>query len=231
MLKCDQCPKEFTHRPSLIKHKKNVHTSFEGKTCEICCKLIGNNFKRHFTSCKKKNETQTFVSLFECKICSKKFPWKKTLLRHMELHNGLKSVDCLQCGKKFTTQNNLDAHRSRIHGNVKCGYCYKELNSSLERHINNVHKHQVGESYILLEEKINKKVDKNEASNKMHIINDHFNMYIERNGKAIDECIEAAHAAMNKRMSRTNYVVKDIHSEKHGENLLKCVLHLNSYNI
>ena len=69
----------------------------------------------------------------------------------------------------------------------------------------------------------------------MHIINDHFNMYIERNGKAIgfysDECIEAAHAAMNKRMSRSNYVVKDINSEKHGENLLKCVLHLNSYNI
>ena len=73
-------------------------------------------------------------------------------------------MDCLQCEKKFTTQNNLDAHRSRIHGNVKCGYCDKELKLSLERHINNVHKHQVGESYILLEEKINKKVGKKAKS-------------------------------------------------------------------
>ena len=44
-------------------------------------------------------------------------------------------------------------HTSRIHENDKCGYCDDVLNSTLERHINIAHKHQVGENYILLEEK------------------------------------------------------------------------------
>ena len=51
-------------------------------------------------------------------------------------------------------------HTSRIHENDKCGYCDRVLNSPLERHINIVHKHQVGENHILLEEKVNKKVAK-----------------------------------------------------------------------
>ena len=53
-------------------------------------------------------------------------------------------------------------HTSRIHENDKCGYCDDVLNSPSERHINIAHKHQVGENYILLEENINKKVDKKE---------------------------------------------------------------------
>ena len=55
-------------------------------------------------------------------------------------------------------------HTSRIHENDKCGYCDKVLNSPLERHINIVHKHQVGENHILLEEKVNKKVGKKAKS-------------------------------------------------------------------
>ena len=69
----------------------------------------------------------------------------------------------------------------------------------------------------------------------MCLINDHFDFYISRNNKSIgfysEEGIEAAHAAMNKRLVRSNYWVKDIYSEKHGENLMKCISHLNSCNI
>ena len=73
-------------------------------------------------------------------------------------------------------------------------------------------------------------------TNKIHIIdNDHFDFYIKRNNKSIgfhiEEGIESAHAAMNKRLTRSNYWGKDIYSEKHGENIYKCIMHLNSYNI
>ena len=72
-------------------------------------------------------------------------------------------------------------------------------------------------------------------TNKIHIINDHFDFYIKRNNKSIgfysEEGIESAHAAMNKRLTRSNYWVKDIYTEKHGEIIYKCIMHLNSYNI
>ena len=104
MFNCDQCLKEFTHRPSLIRHKRTLHAISEVKECEICCKVIKSNFKRHFASCKKKNENVTFVPLFECNICSKKFPWKKTLQKHKELHIELKSLECLKCEKSLKLQ-------------------------------------------------------------------------------------------------------------------------------
>ena len=55
-------------------------------------------------------------------------------------------------------------------------------------------------------------------TNKIHIINDHFDFYIKRNNKSIgfysEEGIVSAHM-LNKRLTRSNYWVKDIYSEKH----------------
>ena len=72
-------------------------------------------------------------------------------------------------------------------------------------------------------------------SNKLHIIMDHSEDYITETktplGHVDDHLIEAAHAHMNKRLMASNYLVKDITCENHGEKLKKCVLHINSYNL
>ena len=64
---------------------------------------------------------------------------------------------------------------------------------------------------------------------------DHSEEYISETktplGHVNDQLIEAAHAHMNKRLMASNYLVKDITSENHGEKLKKCVLHINSYNL
>ena len=50
-------------------------------------------------------------------------------------------------------------------------------------------------------------------------------------GRVNDQLIEAVHSYMNKRMVRSNYWVKEVTTEKHGEQLYKCILHINTYNI
>ena len=39
------------------------------------------------------------------------------------------------------------------------------------------------------------------------------------------------HQLVNNRFSKSNYYVKAVESDKHGKNLLKGVLHVNSYNL
>ena len=82
MFSCDQCLKEFIHRPFLLRHKRTLHAISEVKEYEIYCKLIKSNLKKHFASCNTNNENVTVVPLFECNICSKKFPSKKTLKKY-----------------------------------------------------------------------------------------------------------------------------------------------------
>ena len=50
-------------------------------------------------------------------------------------------------------------------------------------------------------------------------------------GRVSDQVVESAHCALNKRLERSNYLVKDLESDKHGLKLYKEILRLNSYNI
>ena len=45
------------------------------------------------------------------------------------------------------------------------------------------------------------------------------------------ETTEAAHQHLNKRITKSNYHVKDIESKSQGFKLFKSVLHVNSYKI
>ena len=70
---------------------------------------------------------------------------------------------------------------------------------------------------------------------KLHIMIDHVPDYIEMTGKPLgyisDQTIENAHQLVNRRMERSNYYVKAIDSDVHGENLYKGIMHVNTYNI
>ena len=70
---------------------------------------------------------------------------------------------------------------------------------------------------------------------KMHILLCHFEEYIKLTGKPLgyvsDQTVEMCHQIVNNRFTKSNYYVKAVESDKHGENLLRGVLHVNSYNI
>ena len=59
--------------------------------------------------------------------------------------------------------------------------------------------------------------------------------YISKSGKGLgritDQTVEALHSALNKRLTSSNYWIKDINSEKHGHKLYSGILHFNSYNV
>ena len=71
--------------------------------------------------------------------------------------------------------------------------------------------------------------------NKVHIIIDHVEDYIDATGHGLgttrDQMVEACHSQLNKRLVSSNYWVKDLTSEIHGIKLFKAILHFNSYNI
>ena len=72
-------------------------------------------------------------------------------------------------------------------------------------------------------------------TSKIHILITHVPQYIRLTGKSLgflsDQTIENAHQIVNKRMENSNYYVKAVESDTHGEKLLRGILHVNSYNI
>ena len=63
----------------------------------------------------------------------------------------------------------------------------------------------------------------------------HFKFYFQSTGKSLgfytDQLVEAMHQYTDKRLTQSNYHVKDIHSDIHGEKLYNGINHLNSYNL
>ena len=71
--------------------------------------------------------------------------------------------------------------------------------------------------------------------NKVHFLQDHLEDYLDMTGEGLgqvdDGVVEAMHQFLDKRMRVSNYVVKNLESEAHGEKKLKLVLHINGYNL
>ena len=70
-------------------------------------------------------------------------------------------------------------------------------------------------------------------TNKVHVLISHVPQVIQRTGKGLfyqsEEVVEAAHAKFDKFWQR--YKVIDVESDKHGENLLECVIDFVTKNI
>ena len=64
---------------------------------------------------------------------------------------------------------------------------------------------------------------------------DHVEDFIELTGHSLarvsDQVVEACHSALNKRLERSNYWVKNIKSAMHGKKFYRHILYLSCYNI
>ena len=106
----------------------------------------------------------------------------------------------------------------------KIGCCGKILDPNILEIIKELEK-----SMYILQDKFSVSV-----TNKMHILVTHVPEYIMEThhslGQTSDQIIESSHQYINKRFDRSNYKVKDVTNPIHGENLLKGVKHINTYN-
>ena len=71
------------------------------------------------------------------------------------------------------------------------------------------------------------------VSNKLHFLQDHLEDQLDMTGEGLGEVddgvVEAMHQFLDKRMRLSNYIVKKLESEAHGEKKLKLVLHIKRY--
>lgn len=87
----------------------------------------------------KKNDKKSDEDVnISCRYCAKQFASKKSLQKHIWIHERSKEYSCERCGKQFLRANELCLH-ARTHTGEKpfsCGFCEKPFSSSsaLRRH-------------------------------------------------------------------------------------------------
>lgn len=86
--------------------------------------------------------------IFECKECSKTFPQKWGLTRHLRTHTGVRPHTCTVCNKSFTQLCALKRHEQTHDSTLrwKCDKCNKpfKLKEYLQVHLRSVHDNSEG---------------------------------------------------------------------------------------
>ncbi|CAG9770370.1 unnamed protein product [Ceutorhynchus assimilis] len=165
---CDQCGAKYMNKYSLLIHSRK-HTNEKPFICATCGKsFVSSADLNHHTkihnndraySCLKCNRSfKTHSNLrthrlqmhldpaewkFPCTLCSKKFPIKGNLIKHLKRHAGIKEFVCHICEKKFLNKAELMLHLN-THTNqrlFKCNICSKDYKNreGLRRHMKVVH--------------------------------------------------------------------------------------------
>ena len=154
-----------------------------------------------------------------------KSPWHGKTWNGNELKKIMKEIPKLESNKNFPEDLKVFTKTFQYILNLDKGVSGRKLATNYEALID-----QYCSSVHLLNDKFNLTF-----TPKFHIIESHLKFYFQQTGKSLgfytDQLIEAMHQYVDKRLTRSNYVVKDITSDIHGENLLKGVNHINTYNL
>ena len=122
---CDQCPRSFTNRQVLKRHKL-VHSTEKNFVCDLCQKGFKTIYELNYH---KFTHTDQSKLPFKCDQCFKRFPFITRLKKHKEsVHQGIKSHKCTLCDKAFKSHTDL-RHHMNWHAGVKfrCTLCPKEF--------------------------------------------------------------------------------------------------------
>ncbi|KAI4457222.1 zinc finger protein [Holotrichia oblita] len=132
---CDLCPKTYSYRPSLIKHKAIQHGEHKKYHCENCTKVFTDpsNLQRHIRT------HHVGARSHACPECGKTFATSSGLKQHTHIHSSVKPFQCEVCFKAYTQFSNLCRHK-RMHADcrmqIKCVKCSQSFSTvtSLSKH-------------------------------------------------------------------------------------------------
>lgn len=145
------------------------------------------------------------------------------------------TVACSLCEKKFSDEIRAKDHERQVH---------KEENDALRdlKEVNTMaHARVLDPNHREIVKKLETSVNKLHhdfkvpITPKFHIVFEHLPECFELKGKTLlkksDQTIEATHSKFDKFVKVHKYQVRNVESDKAGENLLRAVKHFNSYNL
>ena len=124
---CQQCDTSFSHKRTLIQHKK-LHTEAVLDRRAYPCSYCEKSFRRKSTLTQHER-IHTKQKPFQCKYCDKTFCQSGSLTRHERTHTKLRPYQCRYCDATFTETGHRTDHE-RIHTNDRpfhCRFCPLEF--------------------------------------------------------------------------------------------------------
>ncbi|XP_050344294.1 zinc finger protein 484-like [Nymphalis io] len=139
---CNYCGRSFAMKGNLKLHIKRLHSSKSGY-CNICLKDVP-NIEMHTWK-------HTGERPLKCDLCTSSFSERKALARHINFrHKYIDKYKCTinGCTVKFPSQQMLDFHVLKLHGNIvpfPCDKCSRGFyrKSDLARHKIGTHKERL----------------------------------------------------------------------------------------
>ncbi|XP_077997079.1 uncharacterized protein LOC144450351 [Glandiceps talaboti] len=120
LFSCERCGLSFKDQHLSELHK--LHDTCKEKKCRYCgIHLIYNSLREH-----KVNNHIAKLKLWKCKLCSKEFLKRDTLVtKHALTHGCVDRVTCEICNKTFLRKDSLKQHMKTVHidKKVQCGIC------------------------------------------------------------------------------------------------------------
>ncbi|XP_026319861.1 zinc finger protein 660-like isoform X2 [Hyposmocoma kahamanoa] len=119
--RCDICDLRFTTKSSAASHKRVVHDKIKSYVCDLCGYACGTNGELRQHRAIHSNEKP-----FVCKKCSKPFKTYSNLKTHMDTHEDT-SYACYVCNRVLNSRRTLRKHLL-VHEDKcrhQCPYCSK----------------------------------------------------------------------------------------------------------
>ncbi|KRT84747.1 zinc finger protein, partial [Oryctes borbonicus] len=141
---CPLCKRQFQRLASLKSHLL-MHQVEETFVCKECLAEFEKEIKKLVFNPKRtrRRTTNNKEYTHRCTVCSKSFPKKCLLERHMRIHNGEKPFACPKCDKAFAQKSTLQIHLVKHSGHkpYKCTLCSAEYfqKGNLRVHVEKTH--------------------------------------------------------------------------------------------
>lgn len=142
-IKCPLCGLQEIGTGNYVKHlKQHKNNPKDEKPKDFVCNKCGRAFFLQ-TSAMEHEKVCGMADPCVCEICGKRFPSQEAVEAHTKSHNS--SCVCHFCGKQFHSPNSLNQHIRLKHENLKfiCDVCGKGCRSN--RHLREHMQHHTGD--------------------------------------------------------------------------------------